>query len=138
LITSTSAQLVEERTPSRSTRPALYLPSRLDVDGLGHGRRAVPKDIPMFSIGTMRGAPCARGSLCGRACGPSHGTPHHDATKCTRGPMWSGGEPVVYGHRGVGYCAAVGSLTRAELDAMVAEATVDAYGDYEQLGASTR
>jgi hypothetical protein len=22
----------------------------------------------------------ARGSLCGRACGPSHGTPHHDAT----------------------------------------------------------
>ncbi len=33
----------------------------------------------------------------------------------------------------MGYCAAVGSLTRAELDAMVAEATVDAYGDDEQL-----
>ncbi|MDQ7905501.1 hypothetical protein RB614_13305 [Phytohabitans sp. ZYX-F-186] len=28
----------------------------------------------------------------------------------------------------------MGSLTRAELDAMVAEATVDAYGDDEQLG----
>lgn len=33
----------------------------------------------------------------------------------------------------MGYCAAVGSLTRAKLDAMVAEATVDAYGDDEQL-----
>ena len=33
----------------------------------------------------------------------------------------------------MGYCAAMSSLTRAELDEMVAEATVDAYGDHEQL-----
>src|SRR5439155_2351999 len=35
--------------------------------------------------------------------------------------------------RGVGYSAAVGSLSRAELDALVDEAVVDCYDDDEQL-----